>query len=102
MTGSKTNIMNRKEVLAAIQAISPSQDFVWDGNDDGDRPATSEELNAGMTALTRKHERLSSSETTQIALHVDNAVLEAFRATGRGWQTRMNNALKEWLSEHAA
>jgi uncharacterized protein (DUF4415 family) len=29
-------------------------------------------------------------------------VLEAFRATGKGWQTRMNEALKEWLKEHAA
>jgi uncharacterized protein (DUF4415 family) len=29
-------------------------------------------------------------------------VLEAFRSTGKGWQTRMNEALKEWLKEHAA
>ena len=32
----------------------------------------------------------------------DSDVLEAFRSTGRGWQTRMNEALKEWLKEHAA
>jgi uncharacterized protein (DUF4415 family) len=32
----------------------------------------------------------------------DRDVLEAFRSTGRGWQTRMNEALKEWLKEHAA
>ncbi len=31
----------------------------------------------------------------------DAEVLTAFKATGRGWQTRMNDALKEWLSEHA-
>ena len=31
----------------------------------------------------------------------DSDVLEAFRASGRGWQTRMNEALKEWLKEHA-
>jgi uncharacterized protein (DUF4415 family) len=35
-------------------------------------------------------------------IRLDAEVLEAFRATGRGWQTRMNNALKEWLKEHAA
>ncbi len=29
-------------------------------------------------------------------------VVEYFRATGRGWQTRMDDALKEWLKEHAA
>jgi uncharacterized protein (DUF4415 family) len=28
-------------------------------------------------------------------------VLEAFRATGAGWQTRMNDALKEWLQTHS-
>jgi uncharacterized protein (DUF4415 family) len=32
----------------------------------------------------------------------DSDVLEAFRATGRGWQGRMNQALKEWLKEQAA
>ena len=29
-------------------------------------------------------------------------VVEYFRATGAGWQTRMDDALKEWLKEHAA
>jgi uncharacterized protein (DUF4415 family) len=35
-------------------------------------------------------------------IRLDPDVLEAFRATGKGWQTRMNDALKEWLKEHAA
>jgi hypothetical protein len=26
--------------------------------------------------------------------------LAAFKATGKGWQTRMNEALREWLKEH--
>ncbi len=30
----------------------------------------------------------------------DAEVLAAFKTTGRGWQTRMNNALKEWLKGH--
>ena len=34
-------------------------------------------------------------------IRLDAEVLEAFRATGKGWQTRMNEALKEWLKEHA-
>jgi uncharacterized protein (DUF4415 family) len=29
-------------------------------------------------------------------------VIDAFRATGKGWQTRMDEALKEWLREHSA
>ncbi len=29
-------------------------------------------------------------------------VISAFRATGSGWQARMNDALKEWLQTHSA
>ena len=29
----------------------------------------------------------------------DTDVLTAFKATGRGWQTRMNDALRDWLKE---
>jgi uncharacterized protein (DUF4415 family) len=32
----------------------------------------------------------------------DRDVLDAFRATGKGWQTRMNQALRERLLEHGA
>ena len=28
-------------------------------------------------------------------------VLNAFRATGAGWQARMNDALKDWLNTHS-
>lgn len=45
----------------------------------------------GSTAAVRK------SATT---IRLDEEVLAAFKATGRGWQTRMNNALKDWLKTH--
>ncbi|WP_394753035.1 BrnA antitoxin family protein [Crenothrix sp.] len=101
MIGSKTNTMSREEVLSAVQNLPPSQDFVWDGINEDDRPATDEELRAGIELNRIRRGRPSGSEKTQIALRVDNTVLDAFRATGKGWQTRMNNALKEWLKEHA-
>lgn len=31
-------------------------------------------------------------------IRFDADVLDAFRATGDGWQTRINDALKEWLA----
>ena len=37
-----------------------------------------------------------------ITVRYDAEVIEAFKATGRGWQTRMNDALKQWLREHSA
>ena len=34
-------------------------------------------------------------------IRFDEDILEAFKATGPGWQTRMNAALKEWLASHS-
>ena len=36
----------------------------------------------------------------QVAIRFDREVLNAFRAAGPGWQTRMNEALKDWLRTH--
>jgi uncharacterized protein (DUF4415 family) len=35
-----------------------------------------------------------------VTIRYDADVLAAFRASGEGWQTRMNDALKEWLRTH--
>jgi uncharacterized protein (DUF4415 family) len=42
------------------------------------------------------------AETPKQALTVryDADVVAAFKATGKGWQTRMNAALKDWLKTH--
>lgn len=41
-------------------------------------------------------------EHPKIALTVryDADIIERFRASGDGWQTRMNDALREWLNTH--
>ncbi len=99
MSGSKTNTMTRSEVLEAVRALKPEMDYVWDGHDEDDRPLTEEELNKGIS-LARSRGRPVGSDKTQIALRLDNCVLAAFKSTGKGWQTRMNDALKEWLEQH--
>ena len=40
----------------------------------------------------------SNKAATSIRLDID--VLEAFKATGDGWQTRMNDALRDWAKAH--
>lgn len=103
MTGLKTNAMSRKETLAAVRATAPHQDFVWDGVDADERPATAEELQAGLAAHRRKRGRPAGTATKeQVAIRFDHDVLEAFRTAGPGWQTRMNDALKDWLRTHPA
>ena len=101
MSGSKTNAMKRKAVLEAVRAIPPAQDFVWDGSDEDDRPAAAVELAAGIDAARRKRRRpVGSGTKEQVAIRIDHDILEAFRAGGPGWQTRMNDALREWVKKH--
>jgi uncharacterized protein (DUF4415 family) len=43
---------------------------------------------------------LGSGKKAAATMRLDKDILETFRATGRGWQTRLNNALRDWLKEH--
>lgn len=36
----------------------------------------------------------------QVTIRYDSDILEAFQASGPGWQTRMNSALRDWLETH--
>lgn len=35
-----------------------------------------------------------------VTIRYDADIIERFRASGEGWQTRMNDALHDWLSTH--
>jgi len=43
---------------------------------------------------------LSEHTKERITIRLSPEVVSAFRATGSGWQTRIDAALKEWLSLH--
>lgn len=44
---------------------------------------------------------ISSNPKAHVNLRLDAEVVEAFRASGHGWQTRLNAALKDWLKTHS-
>jgi uncharacterized protein (DUF4415 family) len=51
--------------------------------------------------LSKKRGRPAGSGVKeQVAIRLDRDILEAFRAQGQGWQTRINQALRDYLSEH--
>ncbi|PXW79994.1 BrnA antitoxin of type II toxin-antitoxin system [Nitrosomonas sp. Nm84] len=41
-----------------------------------------------------------SGKKEQVTLRIDTEILEQFRATGNGWQTRINDALRDWMKQH--
>lgn len=56
-------------------------------------------LNVG-DQLVRRGRPLAVSPKVPVTVRYDAEVVAAFKATGKGWQTRMNDALKEWLATH--
>ena len=44
----------------------------------------------------------SPAPKEHVNIRLDADIVQSFRRTGDGWQTRLNNALREWLSSHAA
>jgi uncharacterized protein (DUF4415 family) len=103
MTGSKTTLMTRKAVLAAVKTPPVGGDFVWDGKDEDERPLTPAQMQVGINAYRKQRGRPAGSGTKeQVAIRFDRDVLSAFRTAGPGWQTRMNDALKDWLRTHSA
>lgn len=58
----------------------------------------------GAAALRKSLSRgRPKAEQTKQALTVryDADIVAAFKATGKGWQTRMNEALRDWLKSHS-
>jgi uncharacterized protein (DUF4415 family) len=55
-------------------------------------------------AKKRQGQRGAQQHPTKLAVTVRYSpeVIAYFKATGAGWQTRMNDALREWVDEHQA
>lgn len=61
------------------------------------------DLPDGMQAKLRKGRGPQKTPTKElISLRVSRDVLGRFRATGEGWQTRMDEALREWIERREA
>lgn len=57
------------------------------------------ELQQTMGMRPRGPQKAPTKVSTTIRLSSD--VVQAFRATGDGWQTRVDAALKDWLKTHS-
>jgi uncharacterized protein (DUF4415 family) len=51
--------------------------------------------------LVRRGRPLGSGSKTQVTLRLDVEVIQKFKVSGDGWQTRINDALKSWVQSHA-
>jgi len=51
--------------------------------------------------LVRRGRPRSENPKVPINIRLSLDVVERFRATGPGWQSRIDTALKQWLEEHS-
>ena len=76
--------------------------------------AENSQINAGIAAdpdayeispaefkQLRRGRPIGSGKKVQVTLRLDADLLDKFKSTGAGWQTRVNEALKSWSKQHA-
>jgi uncharacterized protein (DUF4415 family) len=84
--------LNTPEEDAAITAAAMA--------DPDARPLTDAEWEA---VIEKKRGRpFSETRKELVSLRFDPDVLAGLRATGRGWRTRVNDAMRDWLKTHSA
>jgi len=78
--------------------ISPAD---WDAVDS---PPLDDALLAAMKPVVAEHPgippRVRGPQKTSVSVRLDETIVTSFRATGRGWQSRINDVLRDWLKEH--
>lgn len=78
---------------------------VW--NDPDDAPELSDEFFERADEfvgdkLVKRGRPMAEKTKLALTIRYDSDIVETFKATGKGWQTRMNDALKDWLKTHSA
>ena len=110
MTGSKMTTMTPKNMRAARERgqSRTDMDFLRRNKLAGVEPAYDEDspdatsLMRAVIAKRRAGRPAGSGRKEQVAIRFDREILSSFRSAGPGWQTRMNDALREWLKTHSS
>jgi len=67
----------------------------------GDRVVTAEDGRAAASASMGRGRPRVASPKVSTTIRFDQDVLDALKASGKGWQTRVNDAMRDWLKTHS-
>lgn len=87
-----------------MSAKSPKSAPSWVDPDDAPEITTTWVAEADLYAgdkLVRRGRPPKDSTKVLTTLRLDPDVVAGLRATGSGWQTRVNDAMREWLKTHS-
>ena len=88
-----------------MSAKSPKSVTSWVDPDDAPEITTAWVAEADVYAgdkLVRRGRPPKDTTKVLTTLRLDPDVVAGLRATGSGWQTRVNDAMREWLKTHSA
>lgn len=99
---SKTDWDRVKREAEENEPIAFDQADPYNPNDDQAAQAhwAGATIKHGGAVVGRVRGKGKSPTKEQVSVRYSPDVLAAFRASGRGWQTRMDEALKDWLKSH--
>ncbi len=100
-TAKKKNDLLKLETI--LSQIDDNQPIPYDDEDKAmglHNPNNEEEVkklfaSAKITKCVGRPKQEKTKKAT--SLRIDEEILETFKATGKGWQTKVNEALHEWL-----
>lgn len=53
-----------------------------------------------LAVLPKRGRPYTASPKKAVSIRLSDDVLSAFKSTGKGWQTRINDALRDWLKDN--
>lgn len=109
MNGSKLTTMTTAEIRDACEHGTDQSDWERvrreatagiEPAEDLDSPIAAKLMQKEIARIKRGRV-LGSGTKSSTTVRFDNDILAAFKATGKGWQTKLNNALRDWLKTHS-
>lgn len=88
--------MNKKPDPTLIDDDAPE----WSKSDFKGAKRLSEMPADFQQAIRRARGPQKTPTKVQTTIRFDPDVLDGLKATGQGWQTRVNDAMREWLRSH--
>lgn len=95
---SKATVKTRDGRVFVLPTNEEDAAITAAANSDPDCPVMSDE--DFKKVKPRIGRPLGSGKKEQLTVRFDTDVIQAFKESGDGWQTRMNDALRDWLQHH--
>jgi len=67
----------------------------------GEQPVSAQDGAAALKKALSPGRPRAESTKRALTVRYDAEVIDAFKSSGKGWQTRMNAALRDWLKTHS-